>query len=389
MAGANLDIAIAGGGIGGLAVAIALSRLGISSQVFERRAEFPDEGAGIQIGPNGTRILQSLGVAELLQERAAIPDALSVRDGITGRELTRLPLGEWISKRHGAPYWTAHRKDLHKALRRRAESEPLITLNPGVEITSFVNDGESIKVIGNTGEVANASLLIGADGLWSNVRKQIAPAVWPQPVGKAAFRSVVSADRLPAELIPNAVHIWLAPGAHIVHYPVNGGRDIALVVIANDKALQPGWENVTSAEVPHNKVLDFASSVQSLIQRADEWRQWTLYSLPSLTRWSAGRAVLLGDAAHPMLPFLAQGAVMALEDAETLAECSASSRNDMKAALQKFAQQRRYRVRRVAEASERIYHMTGASALARNVTMRLMPPTHVMAGFNWLYGWRI
>ena len=384
-------VAIAGGGIGGLATALALSKQGIASDVYERRATFPEEGAGIQIGSNGTRILEHLGVAKLLREHAATPDALSVRDGKTGRELTRLPLGAWIAERHGSPYWTAHRKDLHGALRRCAEADSLIQLRTGVEISSFAID-DGIRATSAQGETTDASALVCADGLWSGLRNEIARGVPPQPVGKAAFRSVTQADDLPPELTPNAVHIWLAPGAHVVHYPVNAGRDIALVVIADDPLRDPGWDTTASAEAVREKVRDFAHPLQALIAKARDWRCWSLYTMPPLERWSNGRAVLLGDAAHPVLPFLAQGAVLALEDAVTLAACLKDRQDGVETSLRNYELARRQRVRRVAEASQRngrVYHMTGAAALARNTTMRLAPPARVMAGFDWLYGWRL
>jgi salicylate hydroxylase len=214
----------------------------------------------------------------------------------------------------------------------------------------------------------------------------------PQPVGKAAFRSVTQADDLPPGLTPNAVHIWLAPGAHVVHYPVNAGRDIALVVIADDPLRDPGWDTSASAETVREKVRDFAHPLQTLIAKARDWRCWSLYAMPPLERRSKGRAVLLGDAAHPVLPFLAQGAVLALEDAVTLAATLIERRDGVAASLQKYEQARRQRACRVAEASQRngrIYHMAGAAALARNTVMRLTPPARVMAGFDWLYGWRL
>jgi len=385
-------VAIAGGGIGGIATALALAGHGIASDVYERRDAFPEEGAGIQIGPNGTRILQRLGVAELLQTHAAAPDGLSVRDGKTGRELTRLPFGAWIAERHGAPYWTAHRRDLHAALRARAEAIPLIELHTGVEIIAFANESDGIRATGTHGETLNASALVCADGLWSNLRKKIAPGAAPQPVGKVAYRCVIPAGDLASEFTPNAVHIWLAPGAHVVHYPVNAGRDIALVVIADDTLREPGWDTSASAETVHEKVRAYAPPLQALVAKSNNWRCWSLYRMPPLEHWSKGRATLLGDAAHPVLPFLAQGAVLALEDAATLAAALADRRNGIEASLQNYEQARRPRARRVVEASQRngrIYHMTGAAALARNTTMHLAPPTRVMAGFDWLYGWRL
>jgi salicylate hydroxylase len=383
---------IAGGGIGGLATALALARAGIGAHVCERRATFPEEGAGIQIGPNGVRILQMLGVADLLRAHIATPQALSVRDGATARELTRLPLGTWIAERHGAPYWTSHRRDLHAALRRRAETEPLITLDGGVEIRTFEDDGDGIRAIAADGKALSASLLIASDGLWSTLREQIAGKddATPGPCGKSAFRTVIDAAKLPEGLTPNAVHIWLAPGAHAVHYPVNAGRDIALVVIADDAPREAKWDAPTSAESVDEKVQGFAAPLRALIGAARNWRYWPLYDMAPLKRWTAGRAALLGDAAHPVLPFLAQGAVMALEDAVTLAAQVANSRLGIEAALGAYEQARRERVRKVADVSRRngrIYHMHGAAALARNGVMKFAPPTTVMQRLDWLYGW--
>jgi salicylate hydroxylase len=392
MTTAPTNAVVAGGGIGGLAAAIALAQRGLEVRVCERRSEFPEEGAGIQIGPNGSRILRDLGVAEFLEDKVAKPDVLSVRDGATGRELARLPLGAWIAERHGAPYWTAHRRDLHLALRARAEAEPRITLSRGTEIVSLEKEPDGICAIGTKGEVLRASILVAADGLWSGMRQHISGRqINLAPVGKTAFRSVTPASNLPPELTPNAVHIWLAPGAHAVHYPVNGGRDIALVVIADDPSRFEGWDSPVIADAAKEKVEEFAAPLRKLVASADSWRRWSLYRMPPLERWISGRAALLGDAAHPMLPFLAQGAVMALEDAVTLAACTNKAGGNLESALEKYEKARRPRVAKVIEASRRngrVYHMKGAAALARNATIRIASPERVMAGFDWLYGWK-
>jgi len=253
---------VAGAGIGGLAAAIALADRGFDVLVCERRSEFPEEGAGIQIGPNGSRILRDLGVEKFLETKVAHPDALSVRDGATGRELTQLPLGHWIAERHGAPYWTAHRRDLHVALRTRVEAEPRITLTRGTGIVSFENRGDGIRASAANGETFDAAVLIAADGLWSTLREQIGGSRKSDliPAGKTAFRSVLPAGHLPPELVSNAVHIWLSPGAHVVHYPVNGGNDIALVVIADDVARVEGWDSPIVADVVKAKVGSSARS---------------------------------------------------------------------------------------------------------------------------------
>jgi salicylate hydroxylase len=395
MSADRLSAVIAGGGIGGLATALALARHGIESHVCERRVAPPEEGAGIQIGPNGTRILRAIGVADLLQDSVAVPDVLSVRDSATARELTRLPLGTWIEERHGAPYWTAHRKDLHAALRRRVEAEPLTTLTRGLEIVSFENEGNGVRALSTEGDVLRASLLVAADGLWSKLRPQIAfrgrPAPIPVPVGKSAFRAVVAADRLPAGLTPNAVHIWLAPGVHAVHYPVSGGRDIALVVIADDPSKSADWDAPAATRAVHEKVRGFAGPLRALVGEARHWRHWSLHGVAPLERWTSGRAALLGDAAHPMLPFFAQGAVMALEDAIMLATQLAGAGDGVENRLRAYDDARRPRVECVVAASRRnglIYHMHGATAVARNAVMKFVPPARMMAGFDWLYGWR-
>jgi len=249
-------------------------------------------------------------------------------------------LGAWIEERHGAPYWTAHRKDLHAALRIRVEAEPLITLTRGVEIVSFESEGDGIRAFGAEGDILRASILVAADGLWSRLRPQIAfkgrSAPSPAPVGKSAFRTVVAADRLPSSLTPNAAHIWLAPGVHAVHYPVNAGRDIALVVIADDPSKCADWDAPAAAKAVQKKVRGFAAPLQSLVGEAHHWRHWSLHGMAPLEQWTAGRAALLGDAAHPMLPFFAQGAVMALEDAITLATQLAGTGAGVEEALRAY-----------------------------------------------------
>jgi salicylate hydroxylase len=392
MALGSTNALIAGGGIGGLATAIALARKGIDVRVCERRPEYPEEGAGIQLGPNGSRILAELGVAEFLAGKVATPDALIVHDAASGRELTRLPLGSWIAERHGAPYWTAHRRDLHVALRKRAETEPRITLTRAAHILSCISNPDSVSAVSVDGEVFQASLLVAADGLWSGLRPTISRTI-PRlnPIGKAALRTVTSAENLPSELASNTVHIWLSAGAHVVHYPVDGGREIALVVIADDDASGEDWDAPAEACDANEKVKSFAAPLRKLVESASRWRQWSLYRASPLPSWTNGRAALLGDAAHPMLPFLAQGAVMALEDAAVLASSVAAANGNPERALHDYEMIRRPRVAKVVDASfrnGRIYHMHGAAALARNAAMKLRSPEHVMAGFDWLYGWR-
>lgn len=382
--------AIAGGGIAGFAAAIALARAGLASTIFERRAELPDDGAGIQIGPNGTRILNDLGVAPYLRDFVGVPDALSVRDGATGRELARLPLGPWIEARHGSPYWTAHRADLYRALRARAAAEPSIDVRLGSAVRSFEELNDGVAVATEHDDAAPFAALLAADGLWSNCRNAIVePAPAPEPVGKAAYRAVIPAERYPGSLASTDTHIWLLPGAHAVHYPVRAGAEFAVVIIANDREAVSGWSAPASPETIAKAGAGFAAPLRSLVAGAGTWRKWSLHTLSPLRSWTRGRATLVGDAAHPMLPFLAQGAVMALEDATTLAQCCKVNEADTAAALARYEAERRDRVGRVVEASRRngqIYQQGGIAAAARNSVLKLTPGRKLMAQLDWLYG---
>jgi salicylate hydroxylase len=385
----DLPIAIAGGGIGGLAAALALARRGLASQVFERRSAVSEDGAGIQIGPNGTKILYALGVAARLHPSVAEPEAISVRDGLTGRELTRLPLGHWIAQRHGAPYWTAHRQDLHAALLEAAEADPRITLATGTEITGYTNHDDRITAQMANGIDVTAAALIGADGLWSQLRTIQNVGVAPSATGKSAYRSVVAADAMPKSLSGNDIQIWLSPGAHVVHYPVRAGREFALVVIADEPASFDGWASAVPAEAVAAQVRSLAPALRELLSQAQTWRAWALQSLPPLQIWTDGRMTLLGDAAHPVLPFLAQGAVLALEDAVVLARHLADGSTSVDQQLSAFGRERQKRAARVASSSVRngrIYHLAGPLAFARNTVLRTAPPQRLMASYDWLYG---
>jgi salicylate hydroxylase len=383
-------IAIAGGGIGGLATALALAKRGIGSVVCERRAAFSEDGAGIQIGPNGVKILQALGVSDLLRGAVASPDALSVRNGLTGAELTRLPFGDWIAMRHGAPYWTAHRTDLHATLLAAAEEQPLIELRLQTDVTSWSTTPNGLEAITVNGDRIPTTALIAADGLWSRLRNHITNAAPPKPVGKSAFRCVVPDARLPAGLAANDVHIWLAPDAHAVHYPVRSGREVALVLIVDDANAVMQWSAESAPELSHGAAARFPPMLRALLDAGEGWRKWSLHTAAPLESWSQGRVALLGDAAHPVLPFLAQGAVLALEDACILADSIAELPDNVSLALSNYAATRRPRVDRVAAAAARngrIYHLGGLMALARNAALAVTPASRLMARYDWLYGW--
>ena len=383
-------ILIAGGGIGGLALALALAQKGRGSIVLEQRDAFAAAGAGIQLGPNGVRVLQRLGVADALRPLVGEPEAIRVHEGGTARTLATLPLGEWIAARHGAPYWVAHRGDLHGTLLAAAAAEPRITLRPGFGLAALEQTQEGVEATSAGGEALAGRALVGADGLWSSVRQVVCPAPAPQFAGATATRAIIPAAQAGALRAP-VVGLWLTPGVHVVHYPVRAGAEIAVVVIAGEDWQGREWEAEADRKRLLARMRGFHGGLTEVLARVPQWRKWALYRLPPLPRWSAGRIALLGDAAHPMLPYLAQGGVLALEDALVLGDCLEAHPGDEASAFRDFEAQRRARAQRVQAISlrqGRIYHLAPPLSWARDAALRLIPGAWLMAGYDWLYGWR-
>lgn len=390
-----VPVLIAGGGIGGLALALALAQHGCRTTVLERQQTPAAAGAGIQLGPNAVHILRQLGVAEALKPLAGAPDAIEVRAGASGRRLRRLPLGRWIADRHGAPYWAMHRGDLYGALANAAGAHPLIDIRHGHEVTTVEDAAEEVTVRDASGRSFAAPVLIGADGLWSTVRRALQPDSEPRPAGAVAMRTVIPAAGA-AGLAAGAVGLWLHPTTHVVHYPVRRGREIAVVVIAREADARQGggWDTAVDAARLQRRLAPFHSSLAQVLApiagRRWPWREWTLQTLPPLSAWAHGRVALLGDAAHPMLPYLAQGGALALEDAIVLRDCLRAAA-DPRVGLARFAAMRTARARRVQAASlrqGRIYHLPPPLSWARDAVLSLTPGARLMAVYDWLYAWR-
>ncbi|MCH9808012.1 MAG: FAD-dependent monooxygenase [Alphaproteobacteria bacterium] len=387
-----LRVIIAGGGIGGLAAAIALARSGAEVTVFEKRSEPLEAGAGIQIGPNGTRVLNYLGLAEALRPYIAAPKTLAVGDAPSGRQLAQLPLGDWIAQRHGSPYWVAHRADLHEVLRTAAQDHASINVHRGVAITGSTTFTDEVLANTDSETVAAGDVLIAADGVRSTLRNALLSNAPLKYSGKSAARAVIAADDLPDGIRTDQIGIWLSPLGHVVHYPVRGGRELAIVVIKTDRERTEDWNTRVSETWVRIAVENFPTAVRNLIAATNDWRKWALYQLPPLENWVSGRVALLGDAAHPVLPFLAQGAVLALEDAEILARCLSGCRPEtVPAALRNYQQARMTRAQRVQQASRQngeIYHLDGPMRRARNLTLQYAPAGKLISKYDWLYGWR-
>jgi salicylate hydroxylase len=383
-------ILIAGGGIGGLALALALARIGRSSIVIERRETFATAGAGIQLGPNGTRALQRLGIADALAPLVGTPDVLGIMHGASGARIATLPLGSWIADRHGAPYWVAHRGDLLATLLAAASEDWRITLRSGFDVATIAQDVSGVRATSTSGETILASALVGADGLWSRVRRALQPAVLPAFVGATATRTVMAAAKA-GRLNSNGVGLWLTPGVHVVHYPVRGGREIAVVVITAEAWQSTDWETDADKGQLFSRLCGFDASLIEVLAHAPAWRKWALHRLPPLNAWSQGRVTLLGDAAHSMLPYLAQGGALALEDALVLSQCLTVHAADDARAFSAYEDLRRRRAARVEALSwrmGRIYQLGPPLAWGRDSVLRVIPGSWLMAGYDWLYGWR-
>jgi salicylate hydroxylase len=382
---------IAGGGIGGLATALALAKRGIRSRVLERKPEFTEAGAGIQIGPNGVACLRAIGVAASLETKVGTPEEIRVHEGQRGTVLSALPLGATITARYGAPYWTIHRADLHASLLNAAQREPAILIETGFQVDRLEAASDGIRLISTEGRVATGTAVIGADGLWSKVRSYVADRVDLRYAGWSAYRTLMHRTDVAPVFQGNAVGLWLAPRAHVVHYPVRGGAETAAVVILPQTASSEGWAKDAERDELLGRVNHLAPDLVAFLEAGEGWKSWSLFNVPPLARWSNGNVALLGDAAHPVLPFLASGGVLALEDAVTLAACVASQPGNMPAAFETYARQRMKRAAAAASGARRngaIYHLSGPSAFARNLAMKTIPAPHLMNRYDWLYGWK-
>jgi salicylate hydroxylase len=319
------------------------------------------------------------------------PVGIHVRRAQDGANRGVLPLGNWIEQRHGAPYWTAHRGHLQAALLSVARGVGQICFHMDWTVESFSETSDGVRVRATDGRSTSGSVLVGADGLWSSVRRQISGVAMPTSSRRSAARTVIATSELPVGIRRDHVGVWMAPSVHVVHYPVRGGTETAVAILADEPWSVPGWGEDVAANVAMSPCAGLSTLLLDLLGRGQEWRKWSLFDPQPLTKWSSARATLLGDAAHPILPFLAQGAVMAIEDAMVLAHALATSPDTPTAALATYETVRRPRTRKVQDTARRngqIYHMSGIAAAARDLALRSVPSAQMMARYDWLYGWQ-
>jgi salicylate hydroxylase len=403
----NRNVLIAGGGIAGMATGFAAARLGWQTAVFERAAEFSEVGAGVQLGPNVTRILQTWGLADALKQVAAFPDGLHARSLSTGEVLATLPVKDALQT-YGAPYVTIHRADLHGLLSQAASREGVLVHSDAlVQRVSQVADGVALEVL-QRGQLQqhSAAVAVAADGVWSPLRQQLLGDGLPTFTGHIAYRALVAQADLPVHLRSQDVSVWMGAQAHVVSYPVRGGDYLNVVCLAEGRLLDDDanhlqalqtWnakktEAQTLAEL-HHALRGACTPLIDLMRACSDWRLWPLCGRPAMRgpyEHVQGRAVLVGDAAHPMLPYLAQGAGMAIEDAAELARClTDATPAHVPQQLQVFAQarwQRNARVQARAVRNGQIFHATGAVRLGRDMGLRLMGAR--LMDVPWLYSHR-
>jgi salicylate hydroxylase len=382
-------ILIAGGGIGGLAAALGLARKGFRSILLEKASQLGEIGAGIQLGPNAFHAFDYLGVGEAARNMAVYIDQLRLMDALSAEEITHIDLGHNFRDRFGNPYAVVHRGDLHGVFLKACRDSELIDLRVSSEVAGYDQDGSSVSARFANGERVSGSLLIGADGLWSNVRKQVTADGAPRVSGHTTYRSVIPTEQMPEDLRWNAATLWAGPKCHIVHYPLSGWKVFNLVVTYHNDAPEPVAGKPVSEEEVMKGFAHVHERAQNIIRHGTNWRLWVLCDRDPTERWIDGRVALLGDAAHPMLQYFAQGACQAMEDAVCLSHMLAAH-EDHTAALEAYRAQRFQRTARVQLLSraigEHIYHPAGEHARLRNAIMGAKSQEEWHGDLAWLYG---
>src|ERR1700742_104272 len=374
-----------------MTASLALAARGFRVVLLEKAEKLEETGAGLQLSPNATRVLIGLGLKDRLGSRAVVPESINIMGARAGGEIPRLPLGEAATQRAGAPYWVVHRADLQAALQSAVNDNPDVDLRLGAQFEDAVAHAKGLTVVQRRGNSRHSEVclaLIGADGIWSNVRHHLFPEVAPQFSGMIAWRGTLDATQLPREYTAPRVQLWMGPGAHIVAYPISGARQINVVVIVPGTWNRPGW-SAPGDGLELKGAFDaqrWPGPARMMLGAVDVWRKWALFTLPSGGEWTSGTIALLGDAAHAMLPFAAQGAGMAIEDAavlaKTLSDQPAETAKQITAALKRYAKLRRSRVARVERAARqqgRIYNYTGALALARDLAIKTLGSQRMLA----------
>ncbi len=383
-------VLIAGGGIGGLSAALGLARKGFSVVVLEKSPKLGEIGAGIQIGPNAFHAFDYLGVGDEARAQAVYIDMLRLMDAMSGEEIIHIPLDEPFRKRFGNPYAVVHRADLHGVLLNACVASELIDLRVNSEVLGYQQDGVTVTVDVASGEPVTGCALIGADGLRSSIRQRLVGDGEPIVSGHSTYRSVIPTEAMPEDLRWNAATLWAGPKCHIVHYPLSGWKVFNLVVTYHNDAPEPVAGQPVPIEEVRKGFEHINERARKIIEHGTDWRLWVLCDREPVDNWVDGRVALLGDAAHPMMQYYAQGACMAMEDAVCLSHMMEHCAGDVEAALVGYRDQRVVRTGRVQIGAraigEHVYHPAGVHAAVRNEIMQSLSTEDYYDRLEWLYG---
>ena len=386
----ELPILIAGGGIGGLAAACGLAKKGFKSIVVEQAAQLGEIGAGIQIGPNAFHCFDYLGVGDEARDKAVYIDKLRLMDAQTAEDIVSIPLDEPFRNYFGNPYAVVHRADLHGVLLAEAERNPLVEIRTSHVVEGYEQDGTNVRLNIKNRDPLDGRLLIGAEGLRSAVRGQMIGDGEPRISGHTTYRSVIPTEQMPEDLRWNAATLWAGPKCHIVHYPLKGGKVFNLVVTYHRDLQEAIAGKPVSKEEVAQGFEHIHPKARQVIEHGDNWKLWVLCDRDPISNWVDGRVALLGDAAHPMLQYMAQGACMAMEDAVALSHCLEHFGSDLDDALERYQSMRKVRTARVQMGSrligEFVYHPDGAKAAVRNQVMQSYSAEEWYHRLDWLYG---
>jgi 3-hydroxybenzoate 6-monooxygenase len=381
---------VCGGGIGGLAAALALAQQGVRVKVLEQAQELGEIGAGVQLGPNAFSAFDALGIGERARARAVYTERLMMLDALDGSEIANVPVGDAFRERFGNPYAVIHRADIHLSLLEGVQQNGRIELETSTRVEKIEQTGNRVAVTDQRGRVFDADAVIGCDGGKSVVRQRYVGDT-ARVSGHVVYRAVVDEADFPAELKQNAPVVWCGPNCHLVQYPLRGGQQYNVVVTFHSRQTETWSVTDGSQEEVLTYFTDIVPQARRLLSLPKSWRRWATADREPIAQWTFGRATLLGDAAHPMLQYLAQGACMALEDSVTLGQAVGASNGDLDAAFARYQRSRVARTARVLLMTRemgRIYHAKGIERLVRNDLWKGRTPERYYDALEWLYGWK-
>src|SRR4051794_16896474 len=383
-----LHLLVSGGGIGGLPAALVLARNGHQVTVLEQSAAFGEIGAGIQLGPNIFKMFEYLGLTEAINRVAFFPTGLGMNDVRTGEKVVRVPLGEAARAVYGYPYGVIYRPDIHQVFLDACTALPSVNLRTSSKVESFAQDAQGVQLRIAGGEVLHGDALIAADGLWSRIREAVVGDGKPRVSGHIAYRAVLKREEVPAHLWSDDVVLWGGEKTHLVHYPLRRGELFNLVAVFHSNKYDEGWNTFGDTAELNERFALTVPQVKELLGRIETWKMWVLCDREPVKSWTDRRVTLLGDAAHPMLQYLAQGAGQAIEDAVVLGEALRFTGNGVEQAFQKYEQSRYLRTGRVqltARFYGDIYHASGVQRELRNQMFQSGQESAGFAGLKWMY----